>query len=99
MLRRVSERAVLPPDYDPGVDPAIHAAPPRRKSRRSAADGRKHSETTLFDFAIPLRLFSAPKRVGGQDEPGHDGLGPASRRHNMRNSAANTYRYKSRNFA
>ena len=41
-----------------GADPA---APDSRKGLR---------ETTLCDLVLPLRSFSAPKRVDGQDKPG-----------------------------
>ena len=45
---RLGASAVLPPDYDPGVDPAIHAAPPSETSPGSAADGCKSLRNNAF---------------------------------------------------
>jgi hypothetical protein len=55
-----------------GLVPAIHAAPPQRRVQAAPRVVATASETTLFRPYRPLPSFSAPKRVGSRDKPGHD---------------------------
>jgi hypothetical protein len=58
-----------------GLVPAIHAAPPQRRVQAAPHVVAMASETTLFCPHRPLPSFSAPKRVGSRDKPGHDASG------------------------
>src|ERR1700733_3094336 len=60
-----------------GLVPAIRAAPPQRRVQSAPRVVAMASETTLFRPHRSLPSFSAPKRVGSRDKPGHDASGPS----------------------